>query len=243
MRVNYERPVTQPIYYAIGDIHGEAEKLLRLHSRIQRNHDVDFPGQAFILVHLGDYIDRGPDSFEVVDVLSKLEFATPAQFINLKGNHEQMMLDAYNEEQGIERAYSFWIRNGGDKTLASYRRAGFDKPPKRHIDWLTQLKTYHWDKTAKLIFVHAGIDPQNFPDDGEDRHLWTRSSQFFNTENWGDKLPNGTSVIHGHTPTEHGLPDIDGDFRRINIDTGACYGGDLTAIILAPDEPPRFVTS
>ena len=188
-------------------------------------------------------MDRGPDSFKVVSHLIEQEIDPYQNVINLKGNHEQLMLEAYKLERQTHRNYYVWIENGGDKTIASYDSAGFSTPPKHHLDWMKQLKTYHWDRAAKLIFVHAGIDPANFPNDGEDRHLWTRSRKFFETENWGNTLPTGTSVIHGHTPTQQGLPEIDGDFRRINIDTGACYGGELTAVVLAPDELPFFITS
>lgn len=229
------------VYYAIGDIHGEAEKLTVLHSRILRRHDIDYPGRPAQFVHLGDYVDRGPESYDVLRYLMDIETSSDTPPINLKGNHEQMMLEAY--EQDGTKAYHFWLNNGGEQTLSSYRASGFDEPSARHLNWLRGLPSYHWDQAAKLIFVHAGIDPAHFPNDGEDRHLWTRSAQFFNTENWGNTLPAGTKVIHGHTPTQSGHPDIDGDFRRINVDTGACYGGELTAVILNGDEPPRFITS
>ncbi|MGB0907265.1 MAG: metallophosphoesterase, partial [Maricaulaceae bacterium] len=65
------------VYYAIGDIHGEITKLNILHSRIERTHEIDFPGQTYSLVHLGDYVDRGPDSFEVINKLIKLENGSP----------------------------------------------------------------------------------------------------------------------------------------------------------------------
>lgn len=228
------------IYYAIGDIHGKAEQLSVLHGRIQRSHQVEYPDCAGQLVHLGDYIDRGPQSYEVLQSLITLGSTLRRPPINLKGNHEQMLLDAYDNDGTT--AYHYWLNNGGEETLSSYRASGFDAPPLAHLNWLRDLKTYHWDRAAKLIFVHAGIDTAHFPNDGEDRHLWTRSAQFFDTQQWGGALPPGTKVIHGHTPTQSGKPDIGGDFQRINVDTGACYGGDLTAVVLAPNEIPRFIS-
>ena len=123
-------------------------------------------------------MDRGPDSFKVVSHLIEQEIDPYQNVINLKGNHEQLMLEVYKLERQTHRNYYVWIENGGDKTIASYDSAGFSTPPKHHLDWMKQLKTYHWDRAAKLIFVHAGIDPANFPNDGEDRHLWTRSRKF-----------------------------------------------------------------
>ncbi len=247
MRMVNNEITTNSVYYAIGDIHGEAEKLTRLHSRIRRKHRVDFPGQTLKFVHLGDFIDRGPDSCNVVDKLIKLERDHEPNTINLKGNHEAMMLDAYQKRASDSyphdsKAYDFWLRNGGDKTIESYVKAGLREPPLNHLAWMSRLNSYYWDRAANLIFVHAGIDPVHFPNDGENRHLWTRSQKFFETKTWPKDRLKGITVIHGHTPTKSGLPDIDGDFRRINIDTGACYGGYLTAVVLAPNEPPRFIS-
>ena len=232
--------MTGRVYYAIGDIHGESEKLTRLHACVLHRHRIDYPSCPYVLVHLGDYVDRGPNSFGVIDTLLNMEKYSKVPVVNLKGNHEHLMQEAFSSA-GM-RAYNIWLDNGGDKTMESYRKLGFDDPPVQHLRWLSNLKTYHWDKEAKLIFVHAGIDPLHFPYDGEDRHLWTRSKDFLNTETWPEEVLRGHTIIHGHTPTQTGLPDIDGDFRRINIDTGACFGGKLTAVVLAPNETPRFLS-
>ncbi|MGB0906381.1 MAG: hypothetical protein ACPGVT_02715, partial [Maricaulaceae bacterium] len=166
---------------------------------------------------------------------------SPNQLINLKGNHEAMMLDAYFDDQN--GSYDFWVKHGGDKTIRSYRMAGFDRPPEPHFSWIRKLKTFHWDRDAQLIFVHAGIVPSKFPNDGAEVHMWSRSRQFFDLEDWGDDLPIGTRVVHGHTPTQNGKPEIKGNYTRINIDTGACYGEELTAAVFAPGDVPRFITS
>jgi serine/threonine protein phosphatase 1 len=232
--------MTDTIYYAIGDIHGEADKLAILHGRIARRHALDFPGRQYVLVHLGDYIDRGPDSYEVVEMLIGIENAGLQQVINLKGNHEQRIFAYYKNNDF--KSYRAWMEYGGRQTLESYRRAGFDEPPVHHLDWMGSLKSFHWDKAAKLIFVHAGIDPINFPNDGEDRHLWTRSSSFFDTKCWDNPVLSGVTLVHGHTITDSGKPDVDGDYLRINIDTGACFGGDLTAVILVDGKTPEFLS-
>jgi len=234
------------IYYAIGDIHGELAKLNSLHAKIWQSHQTDFPDHDFILVHLGDYIDRGPNSFDVVERLITLEQefseqSIKGQVINLKGNHEEMMLDAFHDDG--HNYYDFWLEHGGEQTIASYNNAGFDRPPEAHFSWLRELKSFHWDAEARLIFVHAGILPSKFPHDGEAVHLWSRSRQFFDRGDWGNDLPCGTCVVHGHTPTKTGKPDIKGDYARINVDTGACYGASLTAVVLGPDITPRFITS
>jgi len=110
------------------------------------------------------------------------------------------------------------------------------------LKWMNNLKTYHWDYQAKLIFVHAGIDLNEFPNDGAETHLWTRTERFFNSDDWPEILPIGTKVVHGHTPTAMHTPEITTGYKRINVDTGACYGGKLTAAVLAPGENPRFLS-
>ncbi len=229
----------ETVYYAIGDIHGQADSLQILHGRIFRYHAKNFPNTAKTIVHLGDYIDRGPDSFKVIETIMALEKISEVKVINLKGNHEQLMLDAYFS--GEKRAYSLWLDNGGKETLNSYRAHGFNEPSEKHLNWLMALPSLHWDKEAGLVFVHAGIDPYTFPHESDEIRLWTRSRVFFNPERWESPDLEGMRVIHGHTPTETDEPDIALGGRRINVDTGACYGGPLTAVVLAPKCDVQFL--
>ena len=228
------------IYYAIGDIHGEFDKLKRLHERIFDEHDKKFPNKDFVIVHLGDYIDRGKDSFEVVDTIMRMETHSDKKIINLKGNHEKMMIEAFDGSDDYGEAV--WIKHGGNETMESYRRHGFDKPPESHLEWMKNLPNIYWDQDAKIVFVHAGIDPEFFPHDDEETHLWTRSKRFFDSKKWKNPLLKGMTIIHGHTPTKNGKPEIDGHFARLNIDTGACYGGPLTATIIAKHMMPEFIS-
>jgi serine/threonine protein phosphatase 1 len=96
------------------------------------------------------------------------------------------------------------------------------------------------DEQRKLVFVHGGIDPKMFPNCSDEIRMWTRSEKFFRSARWPDRheLKN-ILVVHGHTPTDDFEPDLQP--RRINIDTGACFGGPLTSVVLAPGEPPRFL--
>ena len=227
------------IYYAIGDIHGEADRLRDLHAHITAHHDQFYAGQPQTRIHLGDYIDRGPDSCAVIDQIIRMTDQSPFKIINLKGNHESLMLDACQKKHPA--SYQNWLDNGGEATLASYETHGHDHPPKHHIDWMQTLPAIYRDQARGLVFVHAGIDPDDFPGDREAVYLWTRSAVFFNTSLWLDNTLDNIQVFHGHTPTLTNTPDVSEDGRRINIDTGACYGGALTAAIITPNEPLRFL--
>jgi len=229
-----------PVFYAIGDIHGEAERLRRLHAYIDDRHSFEYADHPCTIIHLGDYIDRGPDS---CGVLSWLQSVTPKPnqtIINLRGNHEQMMLDAVDRRS--DTAFENWCRFGGDETLASYRKQGHAKIPAAHVDWVRSLPTIHIEKEAGLVFVHAGIDVDAFPHCPENVHMWTRSQSFLTVRDWINPALDGLCVIHGHTPTETFFPDIDGEVpRRINIDTGAVFGGRLTAAMFAPERDVKFI--
>jgi len=235
----------QPIYYAIGDIHGELDKLIGLHDLIFETHEKNFSGHKLHIVHLGDYVDRGPKSCETIRYLMAMESTSTRQVTHLKGNHEAMMYEAldenYSEEQSV-KALDFWLKHGGMKSMQSYENNNFIVPPSSHLTWIRKLKSYYWDYKARLIFVHAGIDLKEFPNDGSETHLWTRTEKFFNSEAWPDILPEGTKVIHGHTPTKSKKPEVTKDYRRINVDTGACHGGTLSAVILTPEQNPSFLS-
>lgn len=195
-----------PDYIAIGDIHGLDDTLAALLARL--------PAEG-TLVFLGDYLDRGPAVKDVLERLMALAQTRPCVF--LRGNHEDMALKAL---AGDVEALGTWRMNGGDTTLASY---GGEIPPE-HLSFLERTRFYY--ETPQYIFVHAGLPPGRRPEDVDDPEIlcWIRRPFLDSQYHWG-KL-----VIHGHTPTPNRMPDI--HVNRINIDTGAIYGGSLTALLL-----------
>lgn len=232
-----------PIYFAIGDVHGEAEKLRQLHGAILDR--IAFEGRAAKIIHLGDYVDRGPDSRGVVEAVIALEKRfdrDPAiEVVSLMGNHEQMMLDAYDDatEAGM------WWSQGGAETADSYADgSGNDQTwresvPKEHINWMRRLPGMLHDKERRLVFVHAGIEPAQFPEEDQRTYLWTRSDRFFLQWQWPDREElKGLLVVHGHTPKSFD-PEIYP--HRINVDTGAVFGGPLTAVMLKEGARPEFL--
>ena len=201
--------------YAVGDIHGRFDMLSELMDKV----NIDFVTDA--LVFLGDYIDRGPDSFKVVDYLVNLKKRHP-DIVFLKGNHEEM-LDRYLS--GKDRLT--FLYNGGQQTLDSYMRRPLkpDTPliPTDHLNFFQSLQLYH--ETEGYIFVHAGLKKKvplrkQQPDD----LLWIRK-KFIDTN-----YDFGKPVIFGHTP----LPEPLLQRNKIGIDTGAVYGNKLTCVQL-PD--------
>lgn len=230
------------VYYAIGDIHGEIDKLANLYKAIAVDAEAyEAPAR---LVHLGDMIDRGPDSRGVVAMIMDMEAETGA--IALMGNHEELMLYAYDcpDTMGVYH----WASNGGDDTIDSYKAANGETSDWReavdgaHIAWLRARPIQHRDEERNILFVHAGIDPKRYPNCPDEVKLWTRSPAFYNPKRWPDRPElKGLTVVHGHTPTDNFEPDVRSN--RINVDTGACFGGPLTAVVLAPGEAPRFLTA
>lgn len=220
------------VVYAIGDIHGETEKLDRLHRMIL----ADAKGRAAtrrIAVYLGDYVDRGPDSAGVVD---RLIADTLPEFkrVFLMGNHEDFLLQ-FLETAG---SMSAWFFNGGIQTLESYdvdlhaddawmtdprqlQRDFRTRLPQSHLDFLEALELYHVE--GNYLFVHAGIRPGR-PLDVQSRSdlLWIRNAFLVSDAD------HGHVVVHGHTPAQ----SVEILANRIGIDTGAVYGGKLTSLVL-----------
>ncbi len=232
--------MSEHIYYAIGDVHGEADKLARLSDEIRS--DAARVGAAHKIIYLGDMIDRGPDSRAVV--LRAMQETQAGEAIVLKGNHEELMLHAYDRDETMGLYH--WATNGGDDTIRWYQQVHGVKDHWRdvidgdHIKWLRALPTIWRDETRGLVFVHAGIDPQRFPGCAEGIRMWTRSRKFLDSGRWPDRPElEGLMVVHGHTPTHDKAPHVHA--RRINVDTGACFGGPLTCVVLAPGEGPRFL--
>lgn len=201
--------------YAIGDIHGCASRLETLLDRL----DIDARNDR--LVFVGDYIDRGPDSKDVVDIILDL-MERIDQVVCLLGNHEQMFLDYYLHEREPE----MFLANGGYHTLTSYgfQRSRQDRSfrmPDRHLRFYESLPAFY--ETDDHIFVHAGLRPgiplreQTLYDLIWMRYEFIRSSFDF-----------GKRVVFGHTPFSVPLVAP----NKIGIDTGAVYGGSLTCLEL-----------
>lgn len=216
--------------YAIGDIHGRLDLLSRLHQMILDDAGAS-KARERILVYLGDYVDRGPDSAGVVDLLSQ-QVLPGFSAIHLMGNHEDFLLRFLDDTS----SGTAWFANGGVATLRSYGvdfnyaelvhpdrlRDRFSRRlPARHLEFLRArpLSCVIGD----YLFVHAGIRPglameqQSAAD-----MLWIRG-EFLNSA-----VEHGKIVVHGHTITDR--PEVRAN--RIGIDTGAFFSERLTCLVL-----------
>lgn len=198
-------------------MHGCANELRLLLNRLPRSADAT-------IVFLGDYIDRGPQSREVIDTI--LELRSQCNVVALMGNHEAMFLDYLQAPES--RAAGLFIYNGGSATLASYANAeGEVEIPSEHLTMMRSMPLRY--ETEHNIFVHAGLPqiPLDQLDLVRDRSimLWTRGRFLTTDYDWGKV------VVHGHTPVRRATlwPN------RINVDTGCVFNGRLTAIALPGD--------
>jgi serine/threonine protein phosphatase 1 len=206
--------------YAIGDIHGSLDKLRNLVARCEQ----DAGGRPMSFVFVGDYIDRGPDSRGVVAYLMELQARMPGRVTTLMGNHEVLALAAIEGSTDP----NFWLLEGGGATLRSYGATRPHALPGEHVDWLRSLRLTHDD--GRRLFVHAGVNPEKPLDAQDDVDLlWIREPFLSDARDYG------RLIVHGHTPTRSGLPDLRSN--RLNIDTGAVFGGALTAAMFQGDGP------
>lgn len=216
--------------YAVGDVHGRADLLTRLIDSLLA--DVakgGFEGRP-ILVFLGDYIDRGFQSKDVIDILLSERLSSFETYF-LKGNHEAAMLQFLGDPSIGPR----WVEFGGAETLVSYgvrpprTRTSMEQwqdasealhaaVPPEHLHFLTNL-----DLSVRIgdyVFVHAGVRPGVALDQQTEYDLlWIRE------EFLSDRRPLGAVIVHGHTPAQQPHRDS----RRIGLDTGAYLSGRLTA--------------
>jgi serine/threonine protein phosphatase 1 len=230
------------LIYAVGDVHGRRDLLLRLLDLIERDGRCRQDGRVVRLIFLGDYIDRGDDSAAVLDVLSNLAVTGIAGIEFLLGNHEAALLDFLREpERG-----NAWLAYGGRQTLASY---GVRPPAERaepealvaardelapvlgrHLAFLEGLKFLV--RSGDVVFAHAGVNPEDVTP-GEDREalLWGHPAC-----RGPEPLP-GLRLVHGHFDA----PEPVIHRGRICVDTGAFYSGRLTAVRL--DAGEAFLTA
>jgi serine/threonine protein phosphatase 1 len=200
-------------YFVVGDIHGCYLKLRKLLGRLDWT-----PGGDDLLIFLGDYIDRGPQSYEVVDTLANLT-KRASNVVALMGNHEDIFL------QFISGQISAPLHDNGFS--ATLRNFSGQKLTAEHLRFLRDLLPFY--ETEQHIFVHAGLQPglplasQNLED-----MLWIRDD--FLTSDYDF----GRQVVFGHTPFKQPFLAP----GRLGLDTGAVYGGPLTCAVL-PEQ--RFI--
>lgn len=221
--------------YAIGDIHGHIDLLRAAHDRIADDMARHGPGP---IIHVGDLVDRGPDCRGVIDYLAA-GMVRGENWIILKGNHDRMftrfLRDPFEAEPGLRSDLGYLNpKIGGAATLASYGvRNAADRPvkpvhaeamaavPPTHVTFIDNLPVMH--RFDEVVFVHAGIRP-GIPlnDQSETDLLWIRGPFL------DDPLPHGPLIVHGHTAIDR--PTLYGN--RLNIDSGAAYGGPLSAVVI-----------
>lgn len=193
--------------FAIGDIHGCFDSLKELIERkIQLQKDDK-------LILLGDYIDRGDKSKEVVDFIIEL-LENGYDVIPLMGNHEAMLIDAFEDEKNISK----WIQNGGKETLKSFEINSVKDIESKYIEFFKSLRYYY--ALEDYLFVHAGFN-ENVLNPFTDYYsmLWKCK------ENYTNPLLSDKTIIHGHNPLRVALCEdrVLAKHRVINIDTGYVY--------------------
>ena len=207
----------------IGDIHGMAAKLQNLLGQIDLWFQANAGTERRQLILLGDYIDRGLHAREVIKIVQRLQAGGA---ICLRGNHEELMLEATKSETGLTN----FIANGGNTTITSLRTpAAFQ----RAQEWMRELPASHEDDFR--YYVHAGIHP-GVPLDQQtaETKLWIRDSFLRHLG------PFPKYIVHGHTPTmrldpQQTTPDVRDN--RCNVDTGAGRKGPLSAAIFNDRQP------
>ena len=212
---------------AIGDIHGMYEKLTALMEKIS------FDPEEDLLVFLGDYIDRGPDSVSCLQYVYDLQHRNPDSVICLLGNHEVMLSSYLIEKRGIYNTligdYSeSWLENGGFQTLQQLKETDAKKREEL-LAWVTDLPVKY--QYQEFFFCHAGIDP-DVPLSVQNEYdmLWRRRK-------WWEQYKGAETIVVGHTPIQKikkGTRSVKPLFlpnRVIMCDTGAYMaGGKLSGV-------------
>ena len=222
--------------YAVGDIHGRVDLLQQMHRLITEDAASLTPGTSKVVVYLGDYVDRGLESRRVVDVLIHERLAD-FQTVHLFGNHDAWLL-SFLVDASIG---PIWLRYGGDATMVSYGvRLGIPQDdmrysellqkdlrqriPRIHVEFLQSLELSF--ESGDYLFVHAGVDPARpLNQQAIDDLLWIREPFL------SSRRDLGRVVVHGHTVESEPIVRS----NRIGIDTGACWTGCLTCLVLEED--------
>lgn len=213
--------------YVVGDIHGMFQPFLNIMKQI--TDDVKEPS---VLCFLGDYVDRGPASYEVIEFLRLFEHPM-LKVVCLKGNHEDMMMEALANPLD-----DLWTINGGSATVESYVNNDQWPVPQSHREFLHGLKLFYVHDMERLgeryriVCVHAGLDPEKQLDDhNESMLLWSRKFTDYKGEYAAADM-----VVYGHTPARN----VYRTDHQIGIDTAAVFEGWLTCVKFPTDKEPVF---
>ncbi len=217
--------------YVIADLHGRRDLLDLALEAIDLH--AEQPGTV---VFLGDYVDRGPKSAQVIERLVDGPGDSGWDWVCLAGNHEQMMLDVCRHNASIP----WWLTNGGGATLVSYGHpigalVDLRKVTPSHLDWIEGLRLVHADKHR--VYVHAGVNPSIPLYKQDSRELTWKRYQFTDPRGHGDR-----HVIHGHEQYEDG-PHTHG--QRTMLDTFAWASGRLAVAVFEdelPGPPVEYLT-
>jgi serine/threonine protein phosphatase 1 len=191
--------------FAIGDIHGCCKTFRKLVFEEIRITSSD------TIYCIGDYIDRGPDSKGVIDLILELR-KSGYQIYTLRGNHEQLLLDSASGGEN----YDIWMVNGGRQTLASFGVNSYDELTEEYKTFFSQ--TEYYIQTHTCIFVHAGLDfTSGDPFENTDAMLWMRVTVV------DDSVLGERIIVHGHTPLPADIIPTQRASKVINIDGGCVY--------------------
>ena len=225
------QPPEGTVVYAVGDIHGCFRLLVRLQEQIEEDM-ARRDASRRVVVYLGDYVDRGPNSRTVLEHLLTQPLAD-CESVHLAGNHDRWMLKFLDDAS----VGSPWLRNGGTETLVSYgvvpprtlgeaefaslQQAFNEALPDTHRAFLQSMPVSH--EEGDFFFAHAGVKPGvALAEQVENDLTWIREEFLYSNDDFGKV------VVHGHTPT-HSPEEYP---NRIGVDTGAFMSGKLTAAIL-----------
>lgn len=206
--------------FVVGDVHGQAEALQRLLEGLRAP---AAPGDT--LVFVGDYVNRGPDSRGVLDLLLRVPEQWPGEVVCLKGNHEAALLEQLTDPD--LRTFDRFLNSMGSRAMvANYcpepcLHAFLAAFPPEHRQFLEALRAWYEDDRG--IYVHAGVPPGRHPRQCPEAALYWMDYVWY-------QFPK--PVVHGHKPQKKGVPTLTPS--RIAIDTGAGHGGPLSAVAL-PD--------
>jgi serine/threonine protein phosphatase 1 len=247
---NYPSPeaADASVIYAVADLHGRFDLLIAMECLIARDIAETQPSRA-VVCYLGDYIDRGPQSAQVIEHLSTTAYiagadpdTAPAR-VFLKGNHEDRMIAFLSDPVANGAGL---VQYGGRELLASYGLSMPDEPddprsttvwldlrdafahalPPAHRQFLEALRlAFVW---RNYIFVHAGLNPRH-PLDAQDPHdlMWIREAFLKSSHVWSHR------IVHGHVV----VPEPEFHPHRISIDTGASRTGRLTTLVVSHGAP------